>query len=223
MAEPYRYSGRFAVRITWHGHSCFEFNDSVDLVVDPHDGRSLGLRRPDAMADIVLVSHDHFDHNRTDIVSAPDTTIIDSPGSHRARDIDILGIEACHDRKKGSLRGKVILFRFVMDGIRCLHLGDLCHLLDAPSLKAIGIVDILFIPVGGTFTLDADEAVEVMQALNPTVTIPMHYHVPGLNLSIDPVGPFLSRCGVPVLRVGDAIDFIAEDLPDQREIWLFDH
>lgn len=211
------------MRITWHGHSCFEINDTIDLVVDPHDGTSLGLRRPDPTADIVLVSHDHFDHNRFDIVSTKETDIVTSHGTHHVRDIEIIGIEAFHDRKQGDVRGKIVMFKFTIDGIRCLHVGDLGHPLDSATLKRFGEIDILFIPVGGTFTLNAGEAVELMAALDPIVTIPMHYHIPGLTLSIDPVGPFLTQCNVPVLKVGDGIDFIAEDLPDHPEVWLFDY
>lgn len=211
------------MRITWHGHSCFEINDTIDLVVDPHDGVSLGLRRPDPIADVVLISHDHFDHNRADIVSTDGTDIINTLGQHSIRDIDILGVEACHDKKRGSVRGKVVMYRFVIGGIRCLHVGDLCHSLSSKVLKTMGEIDILFVPVGGTFTLDANEAADLVKSIKPLITIPMHYRIPGLTLEIDPVAPFLKKCGIPVLRVGDAIDFITEDLPDHREIWLFDY
>ena len=223
MPEPYRAPRRFCLRITWHGHSCFEISDSINLVVDPHDGYSLGLRKPESEADVVMVSHDHFDHNCTDVVAGPDAIIVNEPGARTVRDIDIRGFEAFHDKKKGRIRGKVVMFRITVEGIRCLHVGDLGHVLDSKDVENLGGIDILFVPVGGTFTMDSKDAVELMKLIDPIVTIPMHYHIPGLSLAIDPVSQFLTRSGLPVLKVGDAIDFIAEDLPDHREIWLFDY
>ena len=141
------------MNITWHGHSCFEITDSINLVVDPHDGYSLGLRKPDSVADVVMVSHDHFDHNRADIVSGENTIILKEGGPNTVQDIEIQGFEAYHDKKKGKIRGKVIMFKFTIDGIHCLHLGDLGHLLDEQTLEKLGKIDILFVPVGGTFII----------------------------------------------------------------------
>jgi len=211
------------LRITWHGHSCFEITDSINLVVDPHDGYSIGLRKPDSEADVVMISHDHFDHNCADVVAGPDTVIVTESGARTVHDIEIHGFEAFHDKKRGKVRGKVVMFKFKVDGIRCLHVGDLGHVLDQEDVKSIGEVDILFVPVGGTFTLDSKDAVELMERIDPIITVPMHYHIPGLSLAIDPVAKFLKQSGLPVLKVGDAIDFITEDLPDHKEIWLFDY
>lgn len=223
MPELYRVLRRFGLRITWHGHSCFEIADSINLVVDPHDGYSLGIRKPDSSADVVIISHDHFDHNRADIVSGPKTVVLTEAGLKTIHDIEIQGFEAFHDKKQGKVRGKVVMYKFIMDGIRCLHLGDLGHILDKRVLDEIGDVDILFVPVGGTFTIDSREAVELMRLIDPLITIPMHYRIPGLSLSIDGVAPFIEKADLPVLHVGDAIDFITEDLPDHKEIWLFDY
>jgi len=195
----------------------------MNLVVDPHDGYSLGLRKPDSTADIVAITHDHFDHNRADIVSGEKTIVLSEPGSRKVGEFQIHGFDAFHDKQKGKNRGKVVMFKFTVDGIRCLHVGDLGHLLDEKALQELGEVDILFVPVGGTFTIDSREAVELAKLIDPLIIIPMHYRIPGLSLSIDDVSPFLQLADLPVLKVGDAIDFISEDLPDHKEIWLFDY
>ena len=99
------------MRITWHGHSCFEINDSIDLVLDPHDGYSLGLRKPDTKADLVIISHDHFDHNNAGVVSTKNTHVIQVPGKNTFRGIRVEGFSVFHDKKQGAVRGKNIMFR----------------------------------------------------------------------------------------------------------------
>ena len=211
------------MRITWHGHSCFEISGSINLVVDPHDGTSIGLRRPDTTADVVAITHDHFDHNKAEIVSKPETRVVKGKEKVKFPGITIQGYEVFHDEKKGRVRGEVTMFKFTMEDITGLHAGDLGHVLDKELIERIGKMDILFVPVGGRFTIDSEKAVEVMKQLNPTVTIPMHYRLPGTTLLIEGVAPFLKKAGLPVLRVGNAIDFLSEDLPDDQEIWVFDY
>lgn len=221
--DVFRDTRRFGVRITWHGHSCFEIKDSKILVIDPHDGYSVGLRKPDTTADVVAVSHDHFDHNKADIVSGQETQVVTSSDGLSLPWLNIHGYDVCHDTKGGEVRGKNIMYKFTMDGITCLHMGDLGHIIDTDLVEKIGHVDILFLPVGGTFTIDHKDAVSIMDLLKPTITIPMHYRVPGISLAIDEVKPFLKGAKLPVLKVGYAIDFISEDLPDHQEIWLFNY
>ncbi|MEE1545561.1 MAG: MBL fold metallo-hydrolase, partial [Alphaproteobacteria bacterium] len=107
--------------IRWHGHACFELQSGFTLVVDPHDGRSLGLSPPSASADLVLVSHDHFDHNQSRNVRGLRTRVIDTAGRHQFQGCEIQGIPAFHDEEQGAKRGEVVLFRFAMGGIDFLH------------------------------------------------------------------------------------------------------
>jgi len=223
MPDVYRGMRRIGLRITWHGHSCFEITDSKNLVVDPHDGVSLGLRKPDATADVVAITHDHFDHNKDYIVSTNGTMVIRGTRPLDIPGLSIKGFEAYHDMEKGKMRGKVVMYRFRVDGITCLHVGDLGHVIDEDIAEEIGKVDILFVPVGGNFTIDSKDAVRLLKLIDPLITIPMHYWKPGISLKIDGVAPFLRDASLPILRVGFAIDFVAEDLPNHKEIWLFDY
>jgi L-ascorbate metabolism protein UlaG (beta-lactamase superfamily) len=114
------------------------------------------------------------------------------------------------------------MFRFEMGGIIFMHCGDLGHALTSEQLKDIGKVDILFIPAGGVFTLDGKQARKVVEDLAPRVAVPMHYRYGGLSLSIQPVDMFLA--GLPdrkVQRVGNSIDFLKEELPQETEYWVF--
>jgi L-ascorbate metabolism protein UlaG (beta-lactamase superfamily) len=211
------------LRIVWHGHSCFEIAGSVTVVTDPHDGKSLGIAPPEVKADLVLVSHDHFDHNCVSLVSTPKTSVIRKPVMTVERGVRIEGVSAYHDASGGSKRGSMILFKFEMDGTTFCHLGDLGHRLDETTVEKIGKVDFLFVPVGDVFTVGPEDAKAVVEAISPKVAVPMHYRVPGLGLSIQPVQNFLKLFDhKAVVKVGNEVDFSQEDLPHTgTEIWLF--
>ena len=211
------------MRIRWHGHACFEVAGSSVVVTDPHDGKSIGIRPPAVTADLVLISHDHFDHNCARLVKDAHTAVIDRPIMTVEKGVRVEGVEAFHDDQQGAKRGKVNLYRFEMDGFSFCHLGDLGHVLDDVQTDKLVGVDFLFVPVGDVFTIGPEGAKLVIESLRPRVVIPMHYRTPGLSLSIRPLQDFLDAMGgEQVNRVGNEIDFTAEDLPQSgREIWTF--
>ncbi len=209
--------------IRWHGHSCFEIGGSVKVVTDPHDGKSIGLAPPKASADIVLISHDHFDHNCSGAVKGADSSVIRDPVMTVEKGVRIEGITANHDSNGGAKRGKITIFRFEMDGTTFCHLGDLGHVLDEAQVDKIAPVDFLFVPVGDTFTIGPKAAKTVVDAIQPKIAIPMHYRVAGLSLSIQPVERFLEAVkGRKVVQVGNEVEFALEDLPEKgTDIWVF--
>ncbi len=209
------------MKIVWHGHSCFEIHDKAVVVTDPHDGKSIGIKTPVVKADILLISHDHFDHNCARIVRG-DYTLVKEPGDIEVKGVKIRGIPTFHDQQEGAKRGKNIVYVFELDGLRFCHCGDLGHPLSQDQAKAVGRVDVLFIPVGGVFTIDDKQAMDVVDLIRPRVVIPMHFRIGGLSISIQTVDPFLQ--GVPedrILRVGNEIDFVPEEMPSAAEIWVF--
>jgi L-ascorbate metabolism protein UlaG (beta-lactamase superfamily) len=210
--------------IRWHGHSCFEIGDEneITIVTDPHDGKSIGIKQPQVVGDIVLMSHDHFDHNCERIVQGLDKKLVTKAGTQTVKGIPITGVSSFHDEEEGKKRGENIIFRFELEGVRFCHLGDLGELLDEGQLSKIGEVDVLFIPIGGTFTLDAKGAWKVIKAIKPRVIIPMHFRVGGLSLSIAPVEGFLEKAKPEsVVKVGNEIELTREDLPEEQEVWVF--
>lgn len=207
--------------IRWHGHACFEIKNNLRIVIDPHDGRSIGLKPPKVTADLVLVTHNHFDHNAVRVVNGKFKTIT-GPGKYRTGDIKINGIEAYHDEYHGAKRGKIAMYKIIMDGISLLHAGDLGHILNSSQLKEIGDVDILFIPVGGVYTVDARGAYENVKLINPKIAVPMHYYVPGLSLRLNPVDDFLRYFSKDeIVYVGNSIEFSKDDLESQARVWVF--
>lgn len=209
------------LQIRWHGHACFEITNDVTLVTDPHDGKSIGIPAPNVSGDVILVSHDHYDHNSVKTVEKEDSKVVTDERKKNISNIEIKGIESFHDECNGAKRGKNIIYKFIMDDISFCHLGDLGHELDDDSVQKIGDVDILFIPVGGTFTVDAEQAWKVINSIKPKIAIPMHYKIGGLSLPIDGVDPFLEKNIFKTLKVGNEIDIEKEDLPSEMEIWTF--
>ncbi len=196
------------------GLSCFKLNGkNASVVIDPYDPKIVRLTFPKhTTADIIIVSHDHPDHNFTSSIVAKDMApiIFHGPGEYEARGIDILGVATFHDNKEGSVRGKNTVYKINIDGINLVHLGDLGHKLNDLQLDEIDKVDVLFIPVGGVFTIDAMIACEIISDLEPKVVIPMHYLRQGLNSEIfgqlAPVSNFLKEIGkevepIPRLKV----------------------
>ena len=209
------------LQIRWHGHSCFEITNDVTIVTDPHDGRSIGIPAPSAVGDIILVSHNHYDHNSVKTVEKADSKIITDERKRTIGTVQINGIPAYHDTAHGQRRGSIVLFKFICDGITFCHLGDLGHELDEKTASQIGKIDILFIPVGGNYTIDADQAWRVIQMLKPRIAIPMHYRIEGLSIPIAGIDPFLEKNVYKILKVGNEIDIEKDELPKEPEVWVF--
>lgn len=209
------------LQIRWHGHSCFEITNDVTIVTDPHDGRSIGIPTPSVTADIILVSHNHYDHNSVKSVEKENSKVITDERKRTVGNIQISGVPAFHDTAHGERRGNMVLYKFLCDDITFCHLGDLGHGLDERTVQQIGSIDILFIPVGGNYTIDAEQAWQVIQMLKPKITIPMHYRIEGLSIPIAGVEPFLEKNPFKVVRVGNEIDIEKDDLPKEPEVWVF--
>jgi L-ascorbate metabolism protein UlaG (beta-lactamase superfamily) len=166
------------MKLKWLGHACFLLTSESGLriITDPYTPGVYGLEYapPAEMADIVTVSHDHADHNNVAAVKG-NPQVVRGVGSHEAKGIRFKGIATAHDESSGKERGANTIFCFALDGINVCHLGDLGHDLSDQVVAAIGDVDVLMIPVGGNFTIDAAAANRVCQKLAPKVVIPMHF------------------------------------------------
>ena len=209
------------LQIRWHGHACFEIKDDVTLVTDPHDGKSIGIPAPSVAGDVILVSHDHYDHNSVKTVEKEGSKLVTDGRKRNVSDIEIRGVDSFHDEARGAKRGNNIMYKFTMDGVIFCHLGDLGHDLDEESVQKIGEVDILFVPIGGTFTVDDKQAWNVINKIKPKIIVPMHYKIGGLSLPIAGIDPFLGQTNYKVIHVGNEIDIEKEDLPTEPEIWTF--
>ncbi|MDP9211789.1 MAG: MBL fold metallo-hydrolase [bacterium] len=204
--------------ITWHGHACFTVRGTSAVVaIDPF--ADIGLKDPKLTADILLISHDHYDHTNVGAVEG-DPYVVDTPGEYESAGVMIEGIPTFHDDKEGAERGRNTIFSFIMDGVHLVHLGDLGHGLDEATVEQLGDVDVLFIPVGGHFTIDAKAAAEVTKRLQPRITIPMHYQVPKLKIKeLKPVDDFLKQAGGKVQKLEKKLFKLKpSDLPEDDSL-----
>lgn len=181
--------------ITWYGQSCFKIQSGeLSLVIDPFS-KEIGLTPPRSRTDILLVSHSHFDH--ANIETIPEGYfLIDGPGEYEIKGTAINGFPAFHDSQQGKELGLTAVYAIEIEGIKICHLGDFGEEKISPELlEKIGEVDILMVPVGGKFTLDAEAAANAVSRIEPKIVIPMHYHIPGLKVKLNGVDEFLKEMG----------------------------
>ena len=186
------------MEVTYIGHSCFKIKDkTISLVIDPYDPNKLGYKLPKLSCDVLLVTHDHFDHNYIEGVSDY-RLLIDGPGEYEVGGCFINGKSISHDEKGGEEQGKVTMYLITIDGFNILHLGDLGCELSQEDMEKLPPIDVLMIPLGNKYTIDEKTAVKVISSLEPSYVIPMHYKTPDLKgvEGLSGVDEFLEEMGV---------------------------
>ncbi|MBD3282259.1 MAG: MBL fold metallo-hydrolase [Candidatus Portnoybacteria bacterium] len=188
------------MKISWYGQSCFKFSiksnggNKIVVFTDPFT-KKVGLNPPRGNADIVTISHGHAEHGNVKSLSG-NPFCVEGPGEYDVRGIFIKGIHSFHDDKKGKERGTNTIY--VLDGeeMKVCHLGDFGQSeLANDQLNQIGDVDVLMIPVGGTYTINGSEAVKIINQLEPQIVIPMHFKVSKLKTKLNTVDKFLEEIG----------------------------
>ena len=213
------------MKIKWLGHACFLIEGKEGrLITDPYD-KAIPYRPPDYAADVITVSHDHFDHNAVGRVKG-NPTVIRGEGEHDVSGMTFRGIASFHDESRGAKRGANTIFTFEMEGVRMAHLGDLGESLADEQAAALASVELVFVPVGGYFTIGPQEAAALLKRLpNLKVVIPMHFKTDrlGEDFPIAPVEKF-TRKMQNVKRIGSSeVVLSRENLPAQQEVWILDY
>lgn len=215
------------MKIKWNGHASFTITagDGTVIVTDPYepgcfDGAIKYEKIPDK-ANIVTVSHDHADHNYVEGLAGSPEVI---RGTGIAQGISFRGVNTYHDASGGKERGENTIIVFEVDGIKLCHLGDLGHELSDDKLKEIGKVDILMIPIGGTFTIDPKEASSILSALKPKIAIPMHYKTAKCDFPLASLYDFIHGKEETVVSVeGSEMEITKEGLPQKTKIHFLTH
>jgi L-ascorbate metabolism protein UlaG (beta-lactamase superfamily) len=210
--------------LRWWGHACFElrYDDRV-LVIDPHDGGSLGvgIEPPKVKADYILVTHNHYDHNAVDVVrKAESVVIVSREGDFTLGPFKVRGIKLPHDEFEGKLRGHVVAYRVEVGNIVVLHLSDLGRRIREEEAERLKPVDIVLLPAGGVYTLHPRQALESAEILEAKLVIPMHYWVQGIHLPLEPIDTLLRYAKKwRVVRLDtNELELSREKLPQQRTI-----
>ena len=196
-----------AVQIQWLGQSCFRLEaDGYSIVLDPYEDHFIpGLSPLTVTASEVLCSHDHADHGCVSAVSIRPAG--PSP-------FTVTRIASFHDDQNGALRGRNTIHRIECGGLKLAHLGDLGCMLNPEQIRELSGLDALLIPIGGYYTIDADQAYAVVQALRPRVVIPMHYRTEQFGFDVlDTADHFLSLFELVVEYPGDTMELTADTDP----------
>lgn len=215
--------------ISWFGHSCFRIetkeapstgSGQASILIDPFS-KNIGLRSPRIKDDLVLVSHHHYDHDNTEGAN-PEAMIIDGPGEYEKKGVYVRGIFSYHDKEQGKERGPNTMYVVRAEDITVCHMGDFGQAsFEKNQLDDIGDIDILMIPVGGKYTLDYKEAVQIIGQIEPKIIIPMHYKVKDLKVDIDGPEKFIKELGLTPEKV-DKYKIAKKNLPaEEMKLILF--
>lgn len=211
------------MHIQWFGQSFFKIiaknslGQDIVIAIDPFN-KDCGLKIPNKFgADLTLVSHDHEDHNNLEIIKgteiSPETFIINGSGEYEVKGVMVYGVPSFHDDENGAKLGENTMYIIEIENIWLAHLGDLGQKkLNQQQLEHLEGVDILLIPVGGTYTLDSKAAREIISEIEPRMIIPMHYKIPGLKFNIDGVDKFVKEMGLKSEET-DKLKITKKDLP----------
>lgn len=215
------------MRITYLGHAAFAvtLEDDRSIVFDPYESGAydgaLGYGPITGTFDIAVVSHDHADHCCDDVTTKA-KHVVKSAGEHEIEGITITSIPTYHDESKGSERGANLISVVEAEGMRIAHLGDLGHPISADDVRALGSVDVVLVPVGGHFTIDAETAAVVVNAIGPKLVIPMHFKTEKINFPIQPVDKFADLFENVERTHGSEMDITKDTLPDERTVVVLD-
>jgi len=191
------------------------------VLTDPYqpgayDG-ALGLAPIREQADIVLISHAHEDHSHLSGLAGSPTAVRDSG---EAQGVKFSAVDSFHDKSEGRERGKNKIFCFTLEGVRVCHLWDLGHVLGEQQVHQICGVDLLLVPVGGFFTIEPEEAAEVVRQIQPKVVIPMHFKVPKVGFPIKPVEDFLKTQSKVQRLHSSEVEVSAASLPSALTVYV---
>lgn len=198
------------------------------VYIDPYKAEMVGTPLAKDVADVLITSHSHEDHNAREVITGAlnrkETFVIDKEGEYEIAGVLFAAIKTYHDKNSGADRGGNIVTSIVMDEVNVVHMGDIGHDLSASQIDKLGSVDVLMIPVGGEFTIDAQQALDMVKDISPSYVIPMHYKTseskPSLE-KLETLEKFLEKNKLPI--AGESVHKIKIDqgsLPDDTQILL---
>lgn len=208
------------MKIKWLGHACFLIvsGEGIRIITDPYEvGGGINYAPINETADIVVVSHEHADHNNVATVKGR-PEVVKGSGVKKIKGVEFTGFATYHDEVKGAQRGANTIFCFTVDGIRLCHAGDLGHELTSEQASQIGGIDVLLLPVGGFYTIDANTAGKVQDRLKPKITIPMHFKTAKCDYPIASVENFVQGKSNVKRLDSSELELTVKELPPATQI-----
>lgn len=208
------------MEIKYLGHASFLLTTkAAAVVIDPFDPKMVGFAYPKVSADIVLVTHQHPDHNHVAAVGG-NPFVIAGPGEYEVKGVKVDGLSSYHDNEEGKQRGRNTVYLIRAEGLSVLHCGDLGHPLPEEQLEHLGEVHVLLLPVGGFYTLGPEEAAALVAQMEPKIVIPMHYrsekHGAGFA-QVAPLQDFLKEIG-GAPRYEKVLKVKRDSLPEETQV-----
>ncbi|MDP3184121.1 MAG: MBL fold metallo-hydrolase [Anaerolineales bacterium] len=212
------------MEITWYGHSCFRLTEKkmATVVTDPFDAESVGYEPLKLKADIVTVSHDAAGHNYLQAVKGYSRAIT-GPGEFEIGGVFITGVQTDGHGKKASEQPRNTLYVFDYDGLTVAHMGNLRQVPTQAEVEALGTVNIVLVPVGGSSGLNAAKAAEVISLLEPNIVIPMHYHTPQVKVPLDQLDKFMKEMGLHEAETMPNLKVSKSSLPDETKVVVLEY
>ena len=209
------------MKLKYFAHACFslQFDNGTVLVTDPYD-ESVTYPPCDIPCTAALVSHDHFDHNHVQSL-AGEFTVVKAPGSCEIGGAKITAVPCYHDPEKGALRGTNLIFRVECEGLSIAHLGDLGHMPNEEQLAAISNLDVLMLPIGGTYTITTPQAEEIIRTVKPKLAVAMHFRTDDYEINIATPDEFIARTGA--VRMPREIEITAENIGALPPVIIMNH
>ena len=202
------------MKLEWMGHACFRLTaeNGTVIVTDPYDD-SVGIRVPKLTAGLVTMSHDHHDHNNLAMISGR-PQVVRGTETAQIRGVVTQAVGSYHDDRGGALRGPNNVRIFCIDGLKVVHMGDQGCMPDAAVMQAIADADVMMIPVGGFYTIDAKGAKAIIEQARPKCVIPMHYKTKHCTYPIAGVEPFLESMGAEDAKPVRELEVTPESVPE---------
>ena len=207
------------MEINYLGRSCFKvIGKKISILIDPFDSEQVGIKLGKQDADVVISTHNHKDHNNLSVLKNEDYLLLDSPGEYEVKESEFIGVSGFHDDKEGEERGKITMFAFEVDGIKIAHLSDIGCELSGPQLDCLDGVDILMLPVGGFYTIDAKKAIKVISQIEPKIVIPMHYsNTTEVSDNLAPVSEFIHEMALTPENL-EKLKLTKKELPEELQV-----
>lgn len=209
-----------SLKITWYGQAMFKISSAEGtVVVDPTPPQT-GYEYEPMSADIVLVTHRHFDHFYLDGITG-NPKFINASGKFDLGGLKVVAFDSFHDAKLGEERGRNVIYTWEQAGLRLGHFGDLGHMPEHDLMKKVLKLDVAMVPVGGIFTIDAEQAVRLIRDLEARIVLPMHYGTPDCVVPLEPVDEFTRRFKGNVRLVTERpVEVTRDSVPPTTEVWV---
>lgn len=212
------------MEIIWYGHSCFKLSERnlASVITDPYDTQATGHAMLNVTGDIVTISHNQPGHNHIVAVKG-DPFVISGPGEYEIGGVFITALQTNAHNTSFEPDERNTMYVYDFDGIKVAHLGGINRVPNQSEVEDVGNVHILMVPIGGNSTLNAVQAAEIVNLIEPTIVIPMHYMTESSIIKLDPLNKFLKEMGLSNVEPLNSFKFTSpRNLPEETQVVVLD-